>query len=96
MEAVVPGTVLTTLLHNHLVPDPFVGLNNNEIPDIHDVGRDYYTYWFYTELPKLDVKKGEQVWLNFRGINYAANIFLNGQRVNKDTHEGMFRNILAA
>lgn len=90
MNAVVPGTVLTTLLHNHLVPDPFVGLNNKEIPDIHDVGRGYYTYWFYTELPELNVKQGEQVWLKFRGINYAANIFLNGKRVNKDTHEGMF------
>ncbi|GET34196.1 hypothetical protein PbJCM13498_30590 [Prolixibacter bellariivorans] len=90
IKAVVPGTVLTTLLHNKLIPDPFFGLNNNEIPDIHDVGRGYYTYWFYTEIPELAVKKGEQVWLKFRGINYAANVFLNGKRVNQDTHEGMF------
>ena len=28
MEAIVPGTVLTTLLHNKKVPDPVFGLNN--------------------------------------------------------------------
>src|SRR5512140_1832878 len=49
IEAVVPGTVLTTLLHNQLIPDPFFGLNNNLIPDVYDTGRDYYTYWFYNE-----------------------------------------------
>jgi len=36
MEAVVPGTVLTTLLHNTKVPDPFFGMNNELIPDIYE------------------------------------------------------------
>ncbi|MDN5306266.1 MAG: mannosylglycoprotein endo-beta-mannosidase, partial [Bacteroidota bacterium] len=39
LEAIVPGTILTTLLHNKLIPDPFFGLNNKQIPDVHDVGR---------------------------------------------------------
>ncbi|MCK4989005.1 MAG: glycoside hydrolase family 2, partial [Bacteroidales bacterium] len=46
MEAVVPGTVLTTLLHNKKVPDPFFGLNNELIPDIYETGAEYYTFWF--------------------------------------------------
>lgn len=90
IDAVVPGTVLTTLLHNRLVPDPFFGLNNNLIPDIYDTGRDYYTYWFYNEFELPDVGEGQEVWLNFRGINYFADIFLNGKRVNTSTHKGMF------
>ncbi len=90
MDAVVPGTVLTTLLHNEKIPDPFVGLNNELIPDIYDTGRDYYTYWFRNQFNLPEEFKDKQVWLNFRGINYRANIFLNGRRVNSSPHEGMF------
>lgn len=41
-------SVLGTLLKNKLVPDPFYGLNNDEIIDIADSGREYYTFWFFT------------------------------------------------
>ncbi len=90
MEAVVPGTVLTTLLHNQKVPDPFFGMNNEMIPDIYQVGADYYTYWFYNQFKAPEFKVGEEVWLKFRGINYSAEMFLNGKKINHDTHEGMF------
>jgi beta-galactosidase/beta-glucuronidase len=33
---------------------------------------------------------GEKVWLKFRGINYSCEIFVNGQKVNKEPFEGMF------
>jgi hypothetical protein len=90
LDAVVPGTVLTTLLHNKQIPDPFFGMNNNLIPDVFNTGRDYYTYWFYNEFELPDVQDGQEAWLNFRGINYFADIFLNGHRVNTKTHQGMY------
>lgn len=90
MDAVVPGTVLTTLLHNNKIPDPFFGMNNELIPDIYETGPDYYTFWFQKDFTLPDLKPGQQVWLKFRGINYSANIYLNGKRVNVDTHKGMF------
>lgn len=90
MDAVVPGTVLTTLLHNQNVPDPFFGMNNELIPDIYQTGVGEYTYWFYNEFQFPEGQPDQQVWLNFRGINYTADVFLNGKRVNTDTHEGMF------
>jgi mannosylglycoprotein endo-beta-mannosidase len=90
IDAVVPGTILTTLLHNDQIPDPFFGLNNNLIPDVYNAGRDYYTYWFYNEFETPEVKEGQEVWLNFRGINYFAEIFLNGKRINTRTHQGMY------
>ena len=90
IDAVVPGTILTTLLHNKQIPDPFFGMNNNLIPDVYDTGRDYYTYWFYNEFQIPEIKEGQEVWLNFRGLNYFADIFLNGQRVNINTHQGMY------
>ena len=90
MDAVVPGTVLTTMLHNNKVPDPFFGMNNELIPDIYETGPENYTYWFRNSFSLAEFKKGQQIWLKFRGINYAANIFLNGKRINTDTHRGMF------
>ena len=90
IEAVVPGTVLTTLLHNKQIPDPFFGMNNNLIPDVYETGRNYYTYWFYNEFELPELKEDQQVWLSFRGINYFADIFLNGKRINTNTHEGMY------
>ena len=86
----VPGTVLTTLLENHMYPAPEFGLNNNLIPDIHEVGNDFYTYWFTRQFTINNLPEGRNVWLNFRGINYKAEIFLNGKRINRNTHEGMF------
>lgn len=89
-DAVVPGTVLTTLLHQGVYPDPFFGLNNDLIPDIYDTGADFYTYWFHKKFETPALAPGQEVWLNFRGINYAAEVFLNGRRISYDTHQGMF------
>lgn len=90
LKATVPGTVLTTLLNNKLVPDPFVGMNNEKIPDIYFTGRDYYTYWFINDFNEPALTNKEQVWLNFRGINYAYNIYLNGHKLNLTLQTGMF------
>ncbi|HWW39069.1 glycoside hydrolase family 2 protein [Pedobacter sp.] len=87
--ATVPGTVLTTMLNNKEVPDPFYGMNNEKIPDIYVTGRDYYTYWFVKDF-KETATAGQQVWLNFRGINYSCDIFLNGKKVNRTPYKGMF------
>ena len=88
LPATVPGTVLTTLLNNKLVPDPFYGMNNQRIPDIYTTGATHYTYWFVKDFD-MQAAAGEQVWLQFRGVNYRCEIFLNGKKLNSKTHEGM-------
>ncbi|WP_316849801.1 glycoside hydrolase family 2 protein [Pedobacter agri] len=88
MPATVPGTVLTTLLNNKKIPDPFYGMNNEKIADIYNVGNEHYTYWFVKDFNE-SAAGNDQVWLQFRGINYKAEIFLNGKKVNQKTHEGM-------
>ncbi len=89
-NAVVPGTVLTTQLVNKEIPDPFYGMNNENIPDIYDTGREYYTYWFVKDFEEAMPQSGDQIWLTFRGINYSCDIYLNGIKVNKEKYEGMF------
>ena len=65
--ATVPGTVLTTLINNKVMPDPYFGMNNATIPDVYTEGRDYYTYWFFTRFSTESIDSTKQVWLNFRG-----------------------------
>ncbi|KAG5541419.1 hypothetical protein RHGRI_021295 [Rhododendron griersonianum] len=88
MEAVVPGTVLATLVKNNLVPDPFYGLENESIIDIADSGREYYTFWFFTTF-HCKLSGNQHVDLNFRAINYSAEVYLNGHK--EVLPKGMFR-----
>jgi hypothetical protein len=90
LTATVPGTVLTTLINNHLEPDPFIGMNNELIPDIYKTGREHYTYWFVHDFKEVAPGAGEQIWLNFRGVNYSCEIWLNGHKLNPATHYGMY------
>ena len=86
--AVVPGTVLTTLLANKEIPDPFYGMNNERIADIYTSGKEQYTYWFVNNFRASAA--GKQVWLHLRGVNYGCDVYLNGRQLNTKTHKGMF------
>jgi len=92
MQAIVPGTVLNSLVYDKVYPEPYYGLNNklgsNLIPDIARVGREAYTYWFRTEFSVPSEYKDKIVWLQIDGINYRAEIWLNGNLVS--TVSGMF------
>ena len=83
MPAVVPGTVLTTLVKNGVVPDPYWGLNNKieegRIPDVGMGARDFYTVTYRTKVVIPEGWKKKTVWLRPEGINYHGEIRLNGQ-----------------
>ena len=92
LPAIVPGTVLNSLVYNHKYPEPYHGINNKLesklIPDISTVGRDFYTYWFRTDFNIPQSYKGKTIWLQLDGINYRAEIWVNGNLLN--TMNGMF------
>ena len=77
--ATVPGTVLTTLVNNHVYPEPLYGENNR--PENIPESLNKTSYWYRTvvRVPK-DYKK-RHVWLNFDGINYSAVVWVNGTEV---------------
>lgn len=93
MPAVVPGTVLDNLVRNGVYPEPYYGLNNKLetglIPDISAVGRDFYTYWFRSPLAIPADYKGRNIWLKVEGINYRAEVWVNGHLLH--TINGMFQ-----
>jgi beta-galactosidase/beta-glucuronidase len=75
--AVVPGTVLTTLIARGVYPDPDYGLNNLTIPDT--LSRQ--DYWFRSVFSAPAELRDRELTLTFKGINYAAEVWLNGQRL---------------
>ncbi len=74
-NATVPGTVLTTLVDQGVYPDPYFGLNNLSIPD--SLCRKDWWYRLPVKLPENC--SGKTIWLLFNGINYKADIWLNGK-----------------
>lgn len=74
-NATVPGTVLTTLVNQGVYPDPYFGLNNMNIPE--SLSRTDWWYRCKFTVPK-DID-GNKLRLLFNGINYKADIYLNGK-----------------
>jgi hypothetical protein len=84
VPAVVPGTVLTTLIDRGIYPDPEYGLNNLAIPET----LNKQDYWYRTEIKSPEVLRGDHLTLTFEGINYKAVVWLNGH--NLGTIKGAF------
>ena len=85
-KSTVPGTVLTTLVDNHVYPEPLYGENNR--PNIIPESLSRTSYWFRSEFAVPATYAGRQIWLNFDGINYAADVWVNG--VKAGTIKGAF------
>ena len=74
-QATVPGTVLTTLVDAKVYPEPLFGENMRLIPE----SLNKTSYWYRTRLPIPRTFKGRHVWLHFAGINYSAELWVNGR-----------------
>ena len=77
MIATVPATVLSSYLNNGAIPDPNYGDNQNAISDSFF----YSDFWYRDEFTAPPVKAGRHAFLNFDGVNWKAEVFLNGQRL---------------
>lgn len=77
--ATVPGTVLTSLANDGVYLEPLYGENNrpDKIPDTLCRTR----YWYRTVFTVPKDYAGKTIWLNFEGINYAAEVWVNGKNV---------------
>ena len=100
-----PKTVFAVLVENGVYKDPFFGMNLRSVPGVdYPIGGQfaneemkpdspYAVPWWYRkefEVPKHF--KGRTVWMEFRGINYRAEIWINGKKVaGADEIVGAFR-----
>ena len=92
----VTTTVVSALVKHKVLPDPMFGMNLRQFPGVsYPIGANfsnlpmppdspYLVSWWYRKTFTLPADyKGKTVWLNFRGINYRANIWLNGKQIAK-------------
>jgi hypothetical protein len=80
MIATVPGTVLTSYLNNEAIANPDFGDNQYAISDSFFCA----DFWYRDEFVAPAARQPHQhLWLNFDGINWKAEIYLNGQKVGR-------------
>jgi beta-mannosidase len=77
-KATVPGTVLTSLVNDGVYPEPLYGENNR--PDKIPESLCRTSYWYRTDVAVPADYAGKRIWLNFDGINYTADVWVNGKQ----------------
>jgi exo-1,4-beta-D-glucosaminidase len=92
-RATVPSTVVGALVEGGVYRDPFFGMNFRALPGVtYPIGANFvhtamdpsspFTVpWWYRTTFRAASSRGRHVLLQFDGINYRANIWLNGRRL---------------
>jgi exo-1,4-beta-D-glucosaminidase len=93
-SASVPTTVVAALVKDKTLPDPFFATNLRQFPGVkYPVGANFsdiamprdspyaVSWWFRKQFAVPASYAGKTVWLNFQGINYGANVWLNGKQI---------------
>jgi exo-1,4-beta-D-glucosaminidase len=101
----VPSTVVGTLVEDKVYPEPFFDQNLRQIPGCsYPIGANFSnldmpadspfrsSWWYRTQFHLPASYVGKNVWLHFDGINFRANVWLNGKQIaSTDDIAGTFR-----
>jgi exo-1,4-beta-D-glucosaminidase len=101
----VPNTVVGALVGDGTYPDPYFGMNLRKIPGTsYPIGQRFTllpmpadspfkpSWWYRAELDVPASLRGRSFWLHLDGVNYRANVWLNGTRIaGSDDVAGAFR-----
>jgi exo-1,4-beta-D-glucosaminidase len=106
LKTSVPSTVLAAQAAAGAVPDPYYGSNLRQIAGTsYPVGRNFSNipmpadspyhcgWWYRTQFTAPAAKsQQERFWLHFAGINYSAEVWLNGKKIaDQSTVAGAYR-----
>ena len=93
-NASVPTTVVAALVKDGTLPDPFFGMNLREFAGVtYPIGGNFsniamapdspyaVSWWYRDQFAAPAAYAGKTAWLNFKGINYRANVWLNGKQI---------------
>ncbi len=104
-HATIPTTVVAALVNDKTLPDPYFAMNLRSFPGVtYPIGANfsnipmapdspYAVSWWYRKSFEIPASyHGKTVWLKLDGINYRANIWLNGKQIaNSDNVAGAWR-----
>jgi exo-1,4-beta-D-glucosaminidase len=90
----VPTTVVAALVKAKTLPDPFFATNLRQFAGVtYPIGGNFsnlamqtdspyaVSWWYRKPFTAPASYSGKTVWLNFEGINYRANVWLNGKQI---------------
>jgi len=90
----VPSTVVAALVADKTYPDPYFGMNLRSFPGVNyrigamfsnlampDDSPFHCSWWYRTEFTIPERFQQKTAWLHFDGINYRANVWLNGRQL---------------
>ena len=93
-NASVPTTVVAALVADGTYPDPYFGMNLKSLPGMDYSSESFFakqpmpadspfrcSWWFRTEFRSPAQTGRPTTWLHFDGINYRANVWLNGEKI---------------
>ncbi len=93
-KASVPTTVVAALVADGTYPDPYFGMNLKSLPGMDYSSASFFanqsmpadspfrcSWWFRTEFRTPAQAGKRSTWLHFDGINYRANVWLNGEKI---------------
>ncbi len=79
IPATVPGTVLSSYWNIGAIPDPNFGDNQLQISDSFFCS----DFWYRDEFTAPASARGKRVFLNFDGINWKADVYVNGSKAGR-------------
>lgn len=79
LPATVPGTILASYYNAGALPDPNFSDNQLAISDAFF----QEDFWYRTEFSATPAAPRRKQWLHFDGINWKADVWLNGQRLGR-------------
>ncbi len=105
LKATVPSTVLAAQVAAGVLPDPYYGDNLRKIPGTdYPIGQNFSNlpmsphspyacgWWYRKQFASPAAAPDRRYWLHFGGINYRAEIWLNGHRIaDPQTVAGAYR-----
>jgi exo-1,4-beta-D-glucosaminidase len=93
-HADMPSTVVGALVNDKTYPDPTYGTNLKSLPGMDYSSKTFFamqdmpkdspfrcSWWFRTEFALPAEVEQKTKWLHFLGINYRANVWINGKKV---------------
>jgi exo-1,4-beta-D-glucosaminidase len=93
-KTTVPNTVVGSLVDDKTYPDPAYGTNLKQFPGMNYSDKNLFanqdmpegspfkcSWWWRLEFSLQQPRAGDHYWLHFPGINYRANVWVNGKKI---------------
>jgi exo-1,4-beta-D-glucosaminidase len=93
----IPATPVGAQIDNGVYPSPYVGMNSQQIPGWPPAGENFANvawpagspysvhWWFLNQFTIPSTLAGQRIYVHFDGINYRANLWVNGTQIATNT-----------